>query len=415
MNTIGEYILIVGMLLFCLLGRAYDYVITTPSENGVLFDNYVHCIYEDSDGYIWVGTGSTVERFDGITGQVYKFEEGMPNYAPHLVNTILEKERHEYWVGNVHGLFQLDHHNHIAKRIFRDQINNSVYSLKKDQKNHIYIGTSNGLYIYKDGKLHYITVDNKNIMSEHNRILSIEVTDSNNVWLLTAKGVAVYDIKSGAIKLYQNTLSDCGYFRCFVKAGNHLYIGTEKKGIVTFDLSHYRFLPYWNEVKVPVTALSHEEGLLGIATSGQGISLLSLHNKKQIYAAGCNTNQNRGLLSDNISSILVSKGNVWCGTEYYLGFNYLRSVEKPFRLYKWGNFTSRNLIVRSCYYWNEYMFIGTREGFYFVSEKTGRVQHFGSGKVGCEKLRSNLIFSFYSYQGNILIGTCSGGLAAFNL
>ena len=415
MNTIGKYILIVGMLLFCLLGRAYDYVITTPSENGVLFDNYVHCIYEDSDGYIWVGTGSTVERFDGITGQVYKFEEGMPNYAPHLVNTILEKERHEYWVGNVHGLFQLDHHNHIAKRIFRDQINNSVYSLKKDQKNHIYIGTSNGLYIYKDGKLHYITVDNKNIMSEHNRILSIEVTDSNNVWLLTAKGVAVYDIKSGAIKLYQNTLSDCGYFRCFVKAGNHLYIGTEKKGIVTFDLSHYRFLPYWNEVKVPVTALSHEEGLLGIATSGQGISLLSLHNKKQIYAAGCNTNQNRGLLSDNISSILVSKGNVWCGTEYYLGFNYLRSVEKPFRLYKWGNFTSRNLIVRSCYYWNEYMFIVTREGFYFVSEKTGRVQHFGSGKVGCEKLRSNLIFSFYSYQGNILIGTCSGGLAAFNL
>lgn len=77
---------------FCLLGRAYDYVITTPSENGVLFDNYVHCIYEDSDGYIWVGTGSTVERFDGITGQVYKFEEGMPNYAPHLVNTILEKK-----------------------------------------------------------------------------------------------------------------------------------------------------------------------------------------------------------------------------------------------------------------------------------------------------------------------------------
>lgn len=129
-------------------------------------------------------------------------------------------------------MFQLDHHNHIAKRIFRDQINNSVYSLKKDQKNHIYIGTSNGLYIYKDGKLHYITVDNKNIMSEHNRILSIEVTDSNNVWLLTAKGVAVYDIKSGAIKLYQNTLSDCGYFRCFVKAGNHLYIGTEKKELL---------------------------------------------------------------------------------------------------------------------------------------------------------------------------------------
>lgn len=133
---------------------------------------------------------------------------------------------------------------------------------------------------------------------------------------------------------------------------------------------------------------------MGIATSGRGISLLSLHNKKQIYAAGCNTKLNRGLLSDNISSILLSKGDVWCGTEYYLGFNCLRSVEKPFRLYKWGDFTSRNLTVRSCYYWDGCMFIGTREGFYFVSEKTGRVRHFGLGKAGCEKLRSNLIFLF---------------------
>lgn len=327
----------------------------------------------------------------------------------------LKKNRHEYWVGNVHGLSRLDHQNHIAKRIFQDQINFPVYSLKKDKRNHVYIGTSNGLYIYKDGRLHYIMVDNKNIMSEHNRILSVEVVDSNNVWLLTAKGLAVYEIKSGAIKLYQNTLSDCGNFRCFLKAGNHLYIGTEKKGIVTFDLSYYRFLPYWDEVKVPVTALSHEDGLLGIATSGRGISLLSLHNKKQIYAAGCNTKLNRGLLSDNISSILLSKGDVWCGTEYYLGFNCLRSVEKPFRLYKWGDFTSRNLTVRSCYYWDGCMFIGTREGFYFVSEKTGRVRHFGLGKAGCEKLRSNLIFSFYAYQENILVGTCGGGLAVFNL
>lgn len=92
MNTIGKCILIIGMLFLCLLGKAHDYIITTPSEKGTLFDNYVHCIYEDSDGYIWVGTGSTVERFDGMTSQVYKFEGDLTNYAPYLVNAILEKK-----------------------------------------------------------------------------------------------------------------------------------------------------------------------------------------------------------------------------------------------------------------------------------------------------------------------------------
>lgn len=414
MNTIGKYILTIWILLLYLPDRAHDYIITTPSENGAVFDNYVHCIYEDSDGFIWLGTGSTVERFDGIKSQVYKFEGNLPNYAPYLVNAIVERKHHEYLVGTIQGLWQLDHGSRTVERIFQEQINFPVHSLKKDKENRIFIGTANGLYIYQNGKLQYVMIDNKSVASENNNVLAIEVIDSENVWLLTSKGVAVYELKSGAVKFYPNTLNDCGAFRSFAKVGKLLYIGTEKRGIVTFDLSGYFFAAYWAEVKSPVTAISYEKGLLGIATLGSGIYLLRLSDKKLVYTATCSAKLGEGLLSDNISSILLSRGNIWCGTGYYLGINYLRNIEYPFRLYKWGDFTSKNLSVRSCYQIWDYTFIGTREGFYVISEKTGNIQHFSVGKTDNDGLRSNLIFSFYNYQGTILVGTCGGGVSEFN-
>ncbi len=61
------------------------------------------------------------------------------------------------------------------------------------------------------------------------------------------------------------------------------------------------------------------------------------------------------------------------------------------------------------------MFIAHVKDSILYLKKTGRVQHFGSGKVGCEKLRSNLIFPFIAIREIFLIGTCGGGLAAFNL
>ncbi len=409
----GRHILIVVLLFFCLLGRANDYVITTPSEKVTLSDAYVNRIYKDSDGYIWLGTGSKVERFDQTGETVYRFEGNLTSYAPYLVNAIEERVQHEYWVGNVHGLFQLDHNNRTARRIFQDKINFPVLALRSDGKGNMYIGTANGLLVYKDGGLKTVTLNEKKSLSGNSRILAIEIVD-DKAWLLTPGAVAVYDITSGAVKFYDNTLPDCGNFRCFTRVDNRLYIGTEQKGVATFDMRSFRFSPYWEGVRVPVSSLSHEDGLLAVGTIGKGVSIVSLNTGKTVYAAGCNTQANRGLLSDDISSVLFSNGNLWCGTIYYLGLNYLKNTNQPFRLYRCGDFTSKDLIVRSCFYHEGIMYIGTREGFYRMDEATGRVQHFSAGDAGCELLRSNLIFSFYAYDGNVLVGTCEGGLAVYS-
>ncbi len=415
-NNIGKHILTIVLFLSSLVTMGQNYAITQRGERGTLNDNFVHCIYKDSDGFIWVGTGTSVERYDGVYNLSYEYEGGgRPNvYAGSLVNALMETQRHELWVGNIRGLWRLNHSTRLAERMFPEQINCPVQALEKDSRNHLYIGTTNGLYVYDGKQLHHSMIDVKSIYPDDNQVMGISVSDTNNSWLLTIKGIALYESKSGTAKTYPNTLPECGRFLSLQRVNETLYIGTEKRGIVTFDLKTYRFSPYWEEIRVPVTQLSYEGGLLGASTKGEGICLISLQKKQLVYTATYQTDKKKGLLSNKISSILLTQGNIWCGTDYYLGMNFLRNVQVPFRLYEKKDFTTRDIAIRSTLQHDGYTYIGTREGFYCITESDGTVRFFESEKNGAEKLRSNLIFSLYPYEGQVLVGTCLGGMSAFN-
>ena len=419
--SLGKHILILVMLFigaFNIFASDNDYIIYSignEEANCKFEDNRVNCIYKDSDGFIWVGTGTTVERINGKYTSLYTFAEKQVGItpSPFLVNALIENHKHDFWVGTIQGLFRMNHEKRILERVFTEEINFSVQALEKDEENRLYIGTVNGLYIYDGKKLRHIIIDEKNILSDNNRILDIAIYNHSSVWLLTPNGVVICDAQSGSLKQYRCTLSSCGQLKCLVKVDDTLYIGTEKGNIITFNLLHLNFAPYWNEIKVPISNLTYEKDVLGVATSGQGIFLLSLNERKIIYSATYGRETEQDLLSNNISSILLSQGDIWCGTGYYLGMNILRKKNESFKRYDKGIFKTKDIAVRSFLPTREYSFIGTREGFYYVHEATGKIQYIDVRGDKTGNLRSNLIFSFHEYEGYILVGTCGGGLSAF--
>lgn len=419
--SLGKHILILVMLFigaFNIFASDNDYIIYSignEEANCKFEDNRVNCIYKDSDGFIWVGTGTTVERINGKYTSPYTFTEKQTGItpSPFLVNALIENHKHDFWTGTIQGLFRINHEKRILERVFTEEINFPVQALEKDEENRLYIGTVNGLYIYDGKQLQHIIIDEKNILSDNNRILDIAIYNHNSVWLLTPNGVVICDAKSGSLKQYRCTLSSCGQLKCLVKVDDTLYIGTEKGNIITFNLLHLNFAPYWNEIKVPISNLAYEKNVLGVATSGQGIFLLSLNERKIIYSATYGRETEQDLLSNNISSILLSQGDIWCGTGYYLGMNILRKKNEFFQRYDKGIFKTKDIAVRSFLPTREYSFIGTREGFYYVHEATGKIQYINVRDDKTGNLRSNLIFSFHEYEGDILVGTCGGGLSAF--
>ncbi len=379
-------------------------------------DNRVNAIYKDSDGFVWIGTGTTVERVGGRHSLAYHFweEKTRDNYSPFLVNTLLEVRKHELWVGTIQGVWRTNHEEHKMERLFADKINFSVQALAKDEAGHVYIATVNGLYIYDGESLRRIVVDEKNALSTRNLILDVAIVDSENVWLLTADGLVLCNSQSGALKFYLCPSALHGHMSCLTQLGNVLYLGTNTGEVYSFDCQKRRYKLGWKGPQVPVAALDAKNGMLGVATRGEGIFLLSASSGEVLYKATHNGETGQGLLSNMISSILLSDNEIWCGTDYYQGMNLLRKEDEVIQKYDKNKPCWRNMYIRSFLRTPSHTFIGTREGFYYVDEATGSCTLINKAKSGGKCLRSNLIFSFFECGDEVWVGTCGGGLAVFN-
>ncbi len=69
------------------------------SENG-LSQNAGLDIFQDSRGYIWVGTQDGLNRYDGYTFKIYKHDPDDPTSISHnSILTIAEDESGALWIG----------------------------------------------------------------------------------------------------------------------------------------------------------------------------------------------------------------------------------------------------------------------------------------------------------------------------
>lgn len=102
MKNIIKYIFLFHLLMFCAWAYPSTYTLRGLSVSDGLSDLLVNAIYKDSLGFFWIGTGNSLERFDGshikhypITGSNEKLKR---------VNVIAEMEDNQLWMGEWHGI-----------------------------------------------------------------------------------------------------------------------------------------------------------------------------------------------------------------------------------------------------------------------------------------------------------------------
>lgn len=91
--------------LCCLQAGAVSSEIRSLSVSDGLPDLVINTIYKDSKGYVWMGTNTSVERFDGIRLEHYMVEGSNENLK--RVFALVEMPDNELWVGTGMGLFRL--------------------------------------------------------------------------------------------------------------------------------------------------------------------------------------------------------------------------------------------------------------------------------------------------------------------
>ncbi|WP_407515404.1 response regulator [Tamlana fucoidanivorans] len=265
-----------------------------------LSDNVVSVITENKDGTVWIGTNDKgLNLWDREDNKITFFssEEGNnSSLSSNNIKSILALEDGKLLVGtHDNGLNYYDPKTNKSK-IFRIEDskgnfkNNGIYSILMDRKSQIWLGTENGLYIFKLSDESLKRIDEG---LEGNRLTSKNISflfeDSlNRIWVGTYDGLNVYYPDKDTFESYKkisgnkNSLTE-NYITCiFEDSKGRLWVGTNG-GLNVFNELQQNFVQYTTKDglsnNVVQGILEDNSGRLWISTNS-GISHLDLKTNK---------------------------------------------------------------------------------------------------------------------------------------
>lgn len=225
-----------------------------------LSQNTVNCVLQDQKGFLWIGTWSGLNRFDGysfktINRDFYAPSSGLTH--PTVVG-LIEDSLGFIWAATSKGLNKIDP---LAFTIQQFTTENSVnkgfscdtlLSISQDSYGFIWLGTTNGAFQFNTKTEQFIhfqhnTRDTRTISNSF--VTVIKEDPDRNIWLGTKDGlnyliretgqIISYFAQPGPGHLSSSSITDL----TFCKEG-YLWIGT-KNGLNRFDPYTNWFEPYY--------------------------------------------------------------------------------------------------------------------------------------------------------------------------
>lgn len=161
---------------------------TYSIENG-LSESVIHSLIQDERGFIWLGTGFGLNRFDGVEFIKWYEEDGLPN---NRVNALRQSSDGKIWVGTDAGLAYIESDSVYSPPVFEPVNESVVLSIYEDSDGSIWIATEgNGLWKYDpSGKFTNVSTQ----FGYRNMMARAVVEDENGVmWVGTSEGLFSYN------------------------------------------------------------------------------------------------------------------------------------------------------------------------------------------------------------------------------
>ena len=409
-KNISKYIILLFLLFGFLPGYSLPSVFRGLSVTEGLSDLVVNALYKDSIGYVWIGTGNSLERFDGT--RLKHFLISGANEKIKRVNAIAEMEGNQIWMGNGMGLWRVNTEKDILEPIAAETLHYGVRTLLPDGKGTLYIGSEAGLFIYKNGNLEQKLID-PNVLSASNIITGLSLSEDDILWIATNDGLYSLTLADKKIVPYHNIVEDkhfCSYNN-ITRIGNVLYLGTMGQGIISFDTQTHKFRPFIDVGCNVISSLSGDgKDMLYVGTDGNGVHFISTKQMKVLRSLRHEPGKDESIRSNSVYSLLVDRdGLIWIGF-YQLGLDYSLYQSGLFSTYSYlPYFDSKDMPVRSIAITEHEKLVGSRDGLFYINEEQRRFKNFKS-----PELRSSMIFCIYKFQDKYYIGTYGGGMYIFN-
>jgi two-component sensor histidine kinase/ligand-binding sensor domain-containing protein len=389
--------------LWSISASAQLYNFRNYSLDDGLSQSEINCIFEDSRGYLWLGTsGGGLCRFDGKEFKTYEEKDGL---CGQIITSVTEDANHHIVIGNQNGglcIFDgqrfsspkgIDNNSYpsgIVRFLCVDDDKNTIIAkdnhifsytekgfqalpikgdtlktftvncFKKDSRNIVWIGTNKGLLVLKNQTL--LRVNDMDYLRNGN-ITSLTEDVDGNIW-------AIED--------------EFNFFRIRIVGPSHYQVKCSKIDSIS--------LP----AETKINAIHYDEkNQLWIATQNKGVYKLSGGELS-------NFNQSNGLPVDNSKDIFEDRsGNIWFGTS---GGGLVKFTNQAFTYFdNLEGFREKDIFTISADK-NANIWIGTSlHGIYRYNGTTVTNVTAASG-IGSSEVRA----IYTDHKGNVWIGTTTG-------
>ena len=307
-----RYIVALFVLLVSYAPYAQTSIFRGLSVTEGLSDLVVNALYKDSIGYVWIGTGTSLERFDGV--HLKRYPVSGNNEKLKRVNAIAETEGNQIWMGNGMGLWRVNHEKRELDAIAAETIKCGVRSLLADGKGGLYIGSEAGLFIYRQGRLEHILID-PNVLSAANIINGLSFGENGILWMATSSGLYSLELENRKIVPYYFIVEDkhiCSYTN-IARIGPVIYLGTMGQGIACFDTRTHKFDSYLDVGCNVISSLSCDgKDLLYVGTDGNGVHFISTKQGRIVRSFQHEVGKGGSLRSNSVYSLLVDRDGANC-------------------------------------------------------------------------------------------------------
>lgn len=317
------------IIVFLLLISFQDFSQNNPflgiiKEEVWLPKRAIRCIFQDSEGYLWVGTNSGLYQYDGLKLRNYvTVPTDSSSIANNTINNICEDGTGKIWVGTGSFLSVFDKKT-LKFKNYLDIVQDYPNIIKTSDGTILSIGSEKGLFkINKNNKIEYIFPLHQNLIGHSQEIAEIS---PNLILIAGSKGMFLVNILNK--KIERIALND-KINSVWVESPQKIWLGSSKGKIYIFSLQN------GNLIQNNAFSISNQPI---IRINGNQKNVLIACTNELFYSQKQSANYNfKSVLKNNVfieNSLTAIENkvqkNIWIGTEKALFSlqNPLLDVEK---------------------------------------------------------------------------------------
>ncbi|TFF38922.1 hybrid sensor histidine kinase/response regulator transcription factor [Mucilaginibacter psychrotolerans] len=409
-----------------------------------LSDNQVNCIFKDSKGFVWFGTTSGLNRYDGSKFKVFKRDNKNPNsLSENHVVRIEQGPDDKMWVFTHNNISVYDPHtekitNNIAAEAARYHVPTSqITHVRTDAEGRFWFVTNRaGLYCYNPATkttLFYSTLSNSAAMLHANYVMDVLPTSQHSVWVLYNDAVLEeLDTRANKVARSYDGFAKAidarpRIYTMLMDNRRNLWISSEAAPIgafcyntVTNTLTHYsKDTPQARlNSNVINSVVQADDGKIWLGSDHGGLNIIDPKTNTVNYVVS-KPDDAKSLSGNSLYLYKDNSGTIWAGT-FKQGLNYYHSGIMQFPLYKHSTSDPKSMPYEDINSFAEdakgNLWIGTNSnGLVYFNRTANTYTRFRHNPADANSLANDIIVRLYIDRNNKLwIGTYFGGLDCYD-